>query len=105
MSQADFDAAAAAVKQLTQRPSNDELLQLYGLFKQVTVGDNNTGAYRRRLVALRTGFLRRRSLSPPHTQIAPAPSRSTLRARPSGMPGRPTRVRGALSCSLVGLAH
>ena len=50
MSQADFDAAAAAVKQLTQRPSNDELLQLYGLFKQVTVGDNNTGAYRRLVV-------------------------------------------------------
>lgn len=28
---------------LAQKPSDDELLSLYGLFKQATVGDNNTG--------------------------------------------------------------
>lgn len=27
---------------LTKRPSDDELLKLYGLFKQTTVGDNDT---------------------------------------------------------------
>lgn len=33
---------AAAVQSLTQRPNDDELLQLYGLYKQATVGDNTT---------------------------------------------------------------
>uniref|UniRef100_A0A1I8A305 ACB domain-containing protein n=1 Tax=Steinernema glaseri TaxID=37863 RepID=A0A1I8A305_9BILA len=37
-----FEAAAAQVKNLKTSPSNDELLQLYALFKQGTVGDNNT---------------------------------------------------------------
>lgn len=35
MSEADFEAAAAQVKAFTQRPTNEELLQLYGLYKQV----------------------------------------------------------------------
>ncbi|KJE88664.1 hypothetical protein CAOG_00272 [Capsaspora owczarzaki ATCC 30864] len=38
----DFDKAAAEVKNLATSPSNDELLQLYSLFKQGTVGDVNT---------------------------------------------------------------
>lgn len=42
MPSAEFDAAAAAVKDLPQRPSDLELLDLYGLFKQATVGDNDT---------------------------------------------------------------
>lgn len=33
---------AAAVQSLTKRPSDDELLKLYGLYKQTTVGDNTT---------------------------------------------------------------
>jgi acyl-CoA-binding protein len=32
------------VKKLKASPSNDDLLVLYSLFKQATVGDNNTGA-------------------------------------------------------------
>jgi len=36
---AEFERAAADVKSLPKRPSNDELLKLYGLFKQATVGD------------------------------------------------------------------
>jgi diazepam-binding inhibitor (GABA receptor modulating acyl-CoA-binding protein) len=35
----DFDAAVADSKQLTQRPGNDELLELYALYKQATDGD------------------------------------------------------------------
>ena len=35
----DFEEAQAKVKTLTSRPSNDELLQLYALYKQGTVGD------------------------------------------------------------------
>ncbi|GAB1869339.1 Acyl-CoA-binding protein homolog isoform X1 [Camponotus japonicus] len=38
----EFEAAAEAVKALTKRPSDEELLELYALFKQATVGDNNT---------------------------------------------------------------
>lgn len=38
----EFEAAAEKVKSLTERPSNEELLDLYGLFKQATVGDCNT---------------------------------------------------------------
>ncbi|KAJ9523661.1 acyl-CoA-binding protein [Haematococcus lacustris] len=40
--QEDFDAAAKSVKELSQSPTNDELLQLYALFKQGSVGDINT---------------------------------------------------------------
>lgn len=42
MPSAEFDAAAASIKDLTTRPSDLELLELYGLFKQASVGDNNT---------------------------------------------------------------
>ncbi|ANH82141.1 acyl-CoA-binding protein [Niabella ginsenosidivorans] len=34
-----FEAAVAASKTLTQKPSNDLLLQLYALYKQATEGD------------------------------------------------------------------
>lgn len=33
---------ASQVSNLNTRPSDDELLKLYGLYKQATVGDNNT---------------------------------------------------------------
>jgi diazepam-binding inhibitor (GABA receptor modulator, acyl-CoA-binding protein) len=37
--QQQFDEAVAKSKTLTKRPSNEELLQLYALFKQATEGD------------------------------------------------------------------
>jgi len=37
-----FTKAAEDVKKLTKSPDNNELLVLYGLFKQATVGDCNT---------------------------------------------------------------
>lgn len=40
----EFNIAADIVKKLNQTPSNEELLVLYGLFKQATVGDNNNDA-------------------------------------------------------------
>ena len=40
--QQDFQKAADAVKKLKSRPTDDELLQLYALFKQATEGDINT---------------------------------------------------------------
>jgi len=42
MSQAEFDKAAEEVKNLSTKPADDQLLKLYGLFKQATVGDVNT---------------------------------------------------------------
>jgi acyl-CoA-binding protein len=35
----DFNSAVTQSKALTKRPSNEELLDLYALFKQVTDGD------------------------------------------------------------------
>ena len=35
----EFQAAVASSKNLTKRPSNEELLDLYALFKQATDGD------------------------------------------------------------------
>lgn len=35
-----FETAVAASKNLTERPSNEILLQLYSLFKQASEGDN-----------------------------------------------------------------
>ena len=37
--EAEFTDAAARVKKLTSRPSNEDLLSLYALFKQATDGD------------------------------------------------------------------
>ena len=37
-----FSAAQESVKTLTERPSNEELLDLYALFKQATEGDNTS---------------------------------------------------------------
>ena len=37
--QQQFDEAVAKSKTMTKRPNNEELLQLYALFKQATEGD------------------------------------------------------------------
>ncbi|KAI8366049.1 acyl-CoA-binding protein [Radiomyces spectabilis] len=37
-----FEKAAAEAQQLPKKPSDDDLLQLYGLYKQATIGDCNT---------------------------------------------------------------
>lgn len=41
--QADFDGAAEDVKKLKTRPTDEELKELYGFYKQATVGDINIG--------------------------------------------------------------
>lgn len=38
-----FNEAAEKVKKLKTQPNDEELKELYGLYKQVTVGDINTG--------------------------------------------------------------
>lgn len=37
---ADFEAAVANSRKLSQRPDNTTLLKIYGLYKQATEGDN-----------------------------------------------------------------
>ena len=37
---ADFEAAVANSRKLSERPDNATLLKIYGLYKQATVGDN-----------------------------------------------------------------
>lgn len=37
-----FEQAAGESKSLSEKPSNETLLQLYSLYKQSTEGDNNT---------------------------------------------------------------
>lgn len=37
-----FEQAAKESKELSEKPSNDTLLQLYALYKQATNGDNDT---------------------------------------------------------------
>jgi diazepam-binding inhibitor (GABA receptor modulating acyl-CoA-binding protein) len=38
----EFIEASEKVKTLNKKPSDDELLELYGLYKQATIGDINT---------------------------------------------------------------
>ncbi|XP_008295057.1 acyl-CoA-binding protein [Stegastes partitus] len=40
--QEKFNAAANEVKQLKAKPTDEEMLQVYALYKQATVGDVNT---------------------------------------------------------------
>ena len=40
----EFLLAANIVKKLKETPNSEELLELYGLYKQATVGDNNQDA-------------------------------------------------------------
>lgn len=35
----DFETAIAEVKELPEKPGNDDMLKLYALYKQATVGD------------------------------------------------------------------
>lgn len=42
MSANTLEEAVAMTKKFTSKPSNEELLRLYGLYKQATEGDNTT---------------------------------------------------------------
>lgn len=41
--QEEFDKLAEDVKKVKSKPADQELLDLYGLYKQAVVGDVNTG--------------------------------------------------------------
>lgn len=42
MKPTNLDEAVQLTQKFTSRPSNEELLRLYGLYKQATEGDNET---------------------------------------------------------------
>jgi len=42
MTISNLEEAKSATQQFTSKPSNEELLKLYGLYKQATLGDNLT---------------------------------------------------------------
>lgn len=42
MSPQTLEEAVALTKKFTEKPGNEELLKLYGLYKQATEGDNET---------------------------------------------------------------
>uniref|UniRef100_A0A8C6UUR4 Acyl-CoA-binding protein n=1 Tax=Neogobius melanostomus TaxID=47308 RepID=A0A8C6UUR4_9GOBI len=42
VAQAQFESAAADVKNLKAKPADDEMLKIYSLYKQASVGDVNT---------------------------------------------------------------
>lgn len=42
MNTSSLDDAVALTKKFTTKPTNEELLKLYGLYKQATEGDNET---------------------------------------------------------------
>ncbi|XP_051966583.1 acyl-CoA-binding protein-like [Xyrauchen texanus] len=42
MSEAEFQKAAEEVKQLKAKPTDAEMLEIYSLYKQATIGDVNT---------------------------------------------------------------
>ncbi len=38
----DFETAGGKIKNLFKKPTDNEMLQLYGLYKQATIGNVNT---------------------------------------------------------------
>ena len=62
----DFNLAASKSKELTKRPSNEELLDLYALFKQATEGDNGgdrPGGFDFKAIAKHDAWAARRGMS------------------------------------------
>lgn len=47
-----FEEAVDKVKNLNETPSDNDLLELYGYYKQATVGDVNTGTWKCYIVCL-----------------------------------------------------
>ena len=45
-----FKSAQEDIQKLTERPSNDELLNIYALFKQATEGDNENPVAKTRII-------------------------------------------------------
>ena len=66
MSLENFNNAVAKSKTMTRKPSNEELLSLYGLFKQATEGDNadpRPGGFDFKAIAKHDAWAERKGLS------------------------------------------
>lgn len=66
MSPNTLDEAVALTKKFTEKPSNEDLLKLYGLYKQATEGDNETerpGGFDFKVAAKYNAWLNQKGLS------------------------------------------
>ncbi|WP_439488412.1 acyl-CoA-binding protein [Algoriphagus sp.] len=66
MSTKTLEEAVALTKKFTQKPSNEDLLKLYGLYKQATEGDNETerpGGFDFKAAAKYNAWLNQKGLS------------------------------------------
>ncbi|MCE7057071.1 acyl-CoA-binding protein [Algoriphagus sp. AGSA1] len=66
MSAKTLEEAVALTKKFTDRPNNEELLKLYGLYKQATEGDNETerpGGFDFKAAAKYNAWLNQKGLS------------------------------------------
>jgi len=62
----DFESSVTRSKELAVRPSNEDLLQMYGLYKQATAGDNTgerPGGFDFKAVAKYEAWLRQKGKS------------------------------------------
>ncbi|MHA6249363.1 acyl-CoA-binding protein [Pontibacter sp. CAU 1760] len=71
--QTEFEQAVERSKTLAERPSNNVLLQLYGLYKQATDGDVNTerpGGFDFKNIAKWDAWKEQQGKSPEHARDA-----------------------------------
>lgn len=93
--QAEFEKLAEDVKNVKTRPSDQELLDLYGLYKQATVGDVNTGmTCCRKLESLQCNLPEILNFPPLCMLLSLQIDQEcwTLKGKPSGMPGTHGKV-------------
>lgn len=107
--QEDFDTAAERIKPV-KGPNNDEMLELYGLFKQATVGDNTTGRFNTKLglcthVILCCNAQAWLAFDDVLVSLQPSLGCWIRRAGRSGMPGNRARVSAACSVVCVEVAR
>lgn len=93
--QAEFEQIAEDVKKVKAKPTDQELLDLYGLYKQATVGDVNTGKTQCRNAFMQSCLNSEQYLLSP-SQLQKDQGCWTLRGRPNGTPGTPGKVRSSM---------
>lgn len=69
----DFESSVTRSKELAVRPSNEDLLLMYGLYKQATLGDNNEerpGGFDFKAIAKYEAWARQKGMSKEEARTA-----------------------------------
>lgn len=69
----DFENAITRSRELTERPSNEDLLEMYGLYKQATSGDNaepRPGGFDFKAIAKYDAWMEQKGKSPENAKEA-----------------------------------